>query len=647
MKQSPTAAYAVPLLCLFSSLHSHLCLADPNASRIEQVLVTAARVPVPGEQVSSAYTVLSRDDIALRQARYLSDLLRTVPGFAISQSGGAGAQTQVRVRGAESNHVLVLIDGVRANDAATSDDFRWEHLSTGDIQRVEIIRGPQSALWGSDAVAAVVNIVTGGGAPGTRLDGFAEAGVNDTRNARIGGRVTEGDWQVRGSVESLQTDGINTARTGAERDGSSLNTLNLGLRRSAGDGLVVDASVRATQAVSEFDPVDAVTTGLPADGDRESQSDTWLARINANIGDAQQRISWQLRAAMFDSEHRNRSDGVGTNQTASQRMTLGIQANIAVSDSDVLVLAVERENTDYSQRGEIGFGDPNQNQRLRLNSAMFEYRHRQAEGLSWSLSGRYDDYNAFESALTGKVSAHYTLGERTQLRANIGTGQKTPTFTERFGFFPDQFIGNPELKPERSVSYELGLRQTLFDERASVEVNVYHQDLRDEINGFVFDPNTFLATADNLDNESEREGFEVAAQWQLTPALRADTMYSYTEASEENAGGESVTELRRPRHTGSLGLHYAPVRQRFSGALVADYSSARKDRFFPPFPASARTVELDSYWLVELTAQYQLTPGVVVFARGTNLLDERYEQVFGYRTQGRAAFVGIRSDFNF
>src|SRR5210317_688350 len=164
------------LVALSAGFVASPLLASADEDTLDQIIVTGSRAPISAGDIGSAVTIITRQDIDRRQVRYVSDLLRTVPGFSVSHSGVAGSQTQVRVRGSEANHVLVLIDGVRANDPATGDEFRWEFLTTANIERIEIVRGPQSALWGSDAVAGVVHIITRAGGSQSPVGGYIEAG---------------------------------------------------------------------------------------------------------------------------------------------------------------------------------------------------------------------------------------------------------------------------------------------------------------------------------------------------------------------------------------------------------------------------------------------------------------------------------------
>ena len=618
--------------------------ATDSQSTIDQVIVVGARIPLPSNQTGNATTIIDRTQIERRQVRYVTDLLRSVPGFSISRTGVAGSQTQVRVRGAEANHVLVLIDGVRANDPASGDEFRWEHLTTGNIERIEIVRGPQSALWGSDAIAAVVNIITRTAGHGSSLDTYVEAGSNQTGNFGISGSANSSHWSLRGGLEHLQTNGSNIAREGSENDGADVTTVSAAARFRATESMSLNIQLRALNAFSQFDPVDFIATGLPVDGDLATQTDNFQVSLGGRFKYRGGRLTNIVRASYFESDNQNLANGVQNSSTAADRVSFSFQSDIDMGDNR-LSLALEHERTRFEQRGEISFGDPNQNQRMDVTSAIAEFQLLAPERLSWILSGRFDDNSDFDDAINGRLSVAYRLSNTMKLRGTLGTGRKNPTFTERFGFFPGQFIGNPELEPERSVSWDIGLDYDLLDGEFSGQVTLFRQDLQNEINGFVFDPVTFLSTAENIDGKSQRSGIELAAQWQVNERFGLGAAYTYTDSTERNLDGENIRELRRPKHAGSVAANFQSMEERLHAVLTLDYDGAREDIFFPPFPALSEIVTLKRYWLLDLTVQYQLTPALGIFVKGTNLLDQNYEQVYGYQTSGREGYVGLRAGF--
>ena len=628
--------HPIPVLAAAGLLVPVASMADDT---LDQVIVTGSRTPIAVADVGSAVTVITRADIDSRQARYVSDLLRAVPGFAVSHSGVVGSQTQVRVRGSEANHVLVLIDGVRANDPATGDEFRWEYLSTANIQRIEVVRGPQSALWGSDAIGGVVHIITRSGGDEAGFDGYLEGGSRNTRNGALSGSFGGESWSLVLGLEQLATDGFNVARTGNERDDADMTTATLSAGLQPSDSLALNFSLRSVDAYSQFDAVDWLLTGLPADSDVATDTTQNYAQLGITFGESEGRVRHHVNTRYFGSDNRNLVDGASDSSTASARTSLSYQADIRFAENS-LSLALEHERTGFEQRGAVVFDDPNQDQEMDVTSAVIDYQGRSSDNLTWLLSARYDDSSDFDDVITGRVSLAWHVSDATTLRSGIGTGQKTPTFVERFGYFPQSFRGNPDLRPEQSTSYEIGVDQQLG--AVTVQVNVFRQDLEDEINGFYCpDPWPAPCTAANMDGASKRSGAELGATWSASDNFGLGLSYTYTDSK----GADSAAELRRPRHSGSLHADYRFLDKRGQVSLSADYGGTRQDVFYPPWPDPAEIVTLANYWHVDLTAQYRVSDSLTVFGRGSNLLDTEYEQVYGYRTPGRAWFAGIRVGF--
>jgi vitamin B12 transporter len=554
-----------------------------STEEVDTIVVTASRSPLAKVNVGSSTTVITREQIELRQARYVTDLLRSVPGFAVSQVGTTGSQTQVRVRGAEANHVLVLIDGVRANDPASGDEFRWELLSASNVERIEIVRGPQSSLWGSDAVSAVVHVITQSGER-SGINAYAEGGSFNTMNGGLNGGTGGENWSLGFGLEQLATDGSNISRNGSEGDESDMSTASLSAQLRPSDDLTFKLGLRAVDAYAQFDPVDFFVSGLPEDGDAATDSERYYWNAGVTLSTLDGRLVHHLDARLLDAVNRNLVDGSMNSSTSSDRKTFTWQSDMQIGEN-LLSLAAEHERTNFEQRGEIGFGDPNQDQDMSVNSLIADFQGRSIDRLTWLLSARFDDNSDFDSAASGRLSLAYTISDTTLVRANIGTGRKAPTFIERFGFFPGQFIGNPDLKPEKSKSYDLGIDYLLFGDAVELQLAVYYQDLEDEINGFFFDPDTFIFTAVNIDGDSRRQGVEASATLNLAENFSVGGSYTYTDSTEDDGSGNDVRELRRPRHSGSLNSSYRFMDDKAKLGLVADYGGTSTDIFFPPFPA--------------------------------------------------------------
>jgi vitamin B12 transporter len=608
---------------------------------IEEVLVSASLLPIAAARSANAITVFDSEQLKNRAATSVSDLLRDVPGLAVSRSGVQGSQTQIRVRGAEANHLLVLIDGVEANDPSQSDELNWGALSASDIERIEVIRGPQSAMRGSDAMAGVVNITTRrAGQPfNTKL--FTEAGSFATRNSGFSVGAKSGDFDARLGVSHLETDGENISRTGSEKDGYQNTSYNLKAGLAASDELRLSFAARQAEGMNEFDS-DEDFDGFVEDQDKVSEFRNTTMRIKADYASADGRFQHQLVIAQSKNNNETYTDSVKGNSTASTKDQYQYTGSVFWDESSQrLSLLVEREEEDFQQRGPLAWGsDPNQDRERDTNSFALEYRSDIATNLTFAASGRYDNNSEFDSAKTYRVEAVYQLSDTARVRSAYGTAIKNPTFSERFGFYTN-FIGNPNLKPEESTSWELGLDQELLSGALTVSATLFDAELENEINGFVSDPSGNGFTSANKESASQRQGVELTAIGTLSDSLSLNAAYTYTDSVESDGAGGYQDEVRRPRHTASINLAWQ-VMDKLHINTNAQYSGSQTDTFFPPWPAPSETVTLADYTLLNVNANYSATKKLDLYLRLDNLLDDDYEEVFGYQTLGFGASFGLR-----
>lgn len=618
------------------------------AADIDNLIVSANRTAQPSTQVGSAVSVIDREQIERRKPVFVSDLLQDLPGVAVSRVGGFGAQTQVRVRGSEANHVLVLIDGVEANDPAASDEFSFETLTSWDIERVEVVRGPQSALWGSDAMAGVINIVTRRTADARRIGAFAEAGSFSSRafGGHVGGDFGRG--AIDFSASAYDTDGDNNSRNGSEDDGYDNVTASMHGRFNATENLSVELFGRYSDATTDFDDVD-FATGLPTDTPLKSDIALSFVRATTDLALLDRRWTHRLQFTYAGSDRDNKDGRPGNDPVDydGDRYGFYYQTNYEFGDTTRthrLTLAVDHERDEYQQRGPVVFGDPNQDQEMDNTGLVAEYLLQPMDAVNLSASARYDDNSDFDSETTFRFAGTWRFdGTGTRLRASAGKGQKSPTFTERFGFFPGDFTGNPNLQPEESIGFDAGVTQEAFDGRAQLDLTYFYDEVDDEINGFVFDPGTGSFTAENEDGTSRRRGVEAELRARLPAGLDASATYTYTDAKEpDNLNGGKRREIRRPRHMAALNVNYGFLDDRANLNLNVSYSGKQKDDYFPPPTFAQQRVQIDDYTLVDLVASYELTPEFSVYARAENLFDKDYENVFGYATPGSTYYAGVR-----
>ena len=624
-------------------------LADEKQEELETIVVTASRIPVPIAEVASSVTVIERQHIVDRQSVFISDLLRDVPGVAVSRQGPAGTVTEVRIRGAEANQVMVLIDGIKANDPAFTDTFSFTDLTSFDVERVEVVRGPQSALWGSDAMAGVINVITRRPEQGATTEAFLEGGSFETINA--GGRfATQTDrYQFDGSLSYLDSDGSNIARSGDEDDGYENITATVRAGYTTDSSINLEFVGRYTGSTTEFDTIDSqcdpitfvcTGTGLPADANLETDNSQTFMRFGGDLRSFDghwKNVAW---LAASNTDHGRFADGVKTGSDEGERYGVYYQSTWdfapqeRIDSAQTVTFAIDHERLEYT-RDDL-------NKKMDTTGFVFEGRTRFWEDLYLSAAVRHDSNSDFDDVNTWRVTSLYTFAETgTQLHADFGTGQKAPTFTERFSFFPAFFIGNPELKPEKSRGWEFGLNQPFADGRWAIQATYFKERLENEIAGFVFDPVTFLFTAENADGTSHRTGVETALQASITDAFDAAATYTYLDADQSDGAGGFTAEVRRPRHMASANFNYRFMESRGNINLNLSYTGDHYDTFFPP-GAAGQQVKLDSYTLVNLAASYQATDRVRVYGRIENLFDEAYEDVIGFNTPGIGAFVGVQ-----
>lgn len=636
MKRFPIAA---------SLLSIAVATATQANSKLEEVVVTASHLPIPESQSANAITVIDSELIDNRAPLAVSDLLRDVSGLAVSRNGVLGSTTQVRVRGAEANHLLVLIDGVEANDPSQSDELNWGTLTAHEIERIEVIRGPQSALHGSDALAGVVNIITRSANEPFAASVFTEAGSFNTRHSGMSLGSKGEQYGVRLGVSHLESDGDNISRLGSEEDGYRNTSFNLKSSWTPVESLRLSLVARQNDGLNEFDAV-SFATGLPADANLFTEFRNSTARLQGEYSALEG--AWQHRLSFSQSKNDNENfdTGVITGSSESDKQQVQYLTSFNWDDKGQRVsLLLETEEEDYKQRGPITFADPNQDRSRDTDSVAVEYRGTFMDNLTLATSARFDSNSEFDDAETYRLEASYQLTDTRRVRVAWGTAVKNPTFSERFGFFPSFFIGNADLQPEESESWELGMDEVLLDGKLQLSMTWFNSTLEREINGFAFDPVTFLFTGENINGESNRQGAEVEVNAQVSDSLSVNASYTYTDSTQEDsATGADVDEIRRARHIASLNLGWQPL-EKLQLNFNAQYNGKQDDTFFPPFPQPQQTVEMDDFTLVNINANYSVTEQLRVYVRLDNVLDEEYEEVFGFQTLGFGAHVGVRYNF--
>ncbi|MEN3976034.1 TonB-dependent receptor [Emcibacter sp. SYSU 3D8] len=612
----------------------------------DTIFVTASRAPAEAYTIGNAISVLTAEDIEQRQNPVISDLLRSVPGIAVSRSGGPGQLTQVRMRGAEGNHTLVLVDGVEANELNFNGEFDFASLMAVGIERIEVLRGAQSALYGSDALGGVINIITKGGMPGFSAEAAIEGGSFAERQATM--LLRGGSERLNGAFSAgyYGTDGTNLSRYGSEKDGARVFSFSGKGMAQVTDNFRIDAVGRYVTSKNDTDAQDfnwppTPTEGLVIDTLDQQKNQLFYGRVQGELSLFEDHWVHQASVQYSDTrrEYINPSDDLTGNHGSRLKFeyqnTVNFQTPSFLDADHHVTVAFEREEQDFENHGAVPDALENQKRSEPQNSYIAEYRVGLADQLFLSAGIRHDDNRMFRNATTYRLAAawqHKQTG--TRLHASHGTAVTNPGFFELFGYYPDFFIGNPALKPEESRSFDVGIEQKFLGDRLTLDVTYFHANLENEI-VTVFAG--FSTTVENLVGKSRRNGVEVMLSAQLTDNLSIGGSYTYTDSRQP--GG--APEVRRPRHMGNFNANYGFAAGRGNVNLDVSYNGRQLDNEFASSTPES-IVTLNDYVLVTLAASYKLTDSLEIYGRIENLVDQHYEEVFSYRSPGIGAFGGLR-----
>jgi vitamin B12 transporter len=595
-----------------------------------QIVITASRAPEIEAQTPASVTIIDQQRIERLDEPMISTLLRLTPSAAVSTSGPAGSLTEVRIRGAEANHTLLFVDGIKIDDPASGDTPRFEILNADLASRIEVVRGPQSALWGSEAIGGVIAVNGLDDAPGYTAN--AEAGsFGFLRGSGSASLVTD-RTSLSGAVGFQRATGINSVAGPGDRDGYRNLSGRLRATWHPQANVEIGASALALSGRSEFDGFDPFT-GAHVDTLDNSRNRLDAGRVWASVGGEESPWRAQVTGSLMDSSNRNFVADVEQNRTSGTRRTLSIQLErrfVTGAVTQRVIVAADTERESFHAR-DTAFGVFTDQDRTRRHQSVTAEWRADSKLLDGDVAVRHDSFNRFKDATPVRASLLGRLGAGFSIAGSYAEGIAQPTFFDLFGFFPGDFVGNPNLKPESSRGFEASLRYRRGPFGASL--TAYRQRLHDEIVN-----NATFTSVLNSSGSSRRSGIEATVDWKIGDELRLSANYAYLKATQpDESTGQQVTEERRPKHSGSVAIDGSSGRLSYGGSLayVGEHLDNR-DTF--PFDR----VTLGSYWLADARVAYAIRRGVELFARGSNLLNQHYQDVFSYRTEGRAVFAGVR-----
>lgn len=606
----------------------------PPEAAVEEVVVTATRTEAPLKGTAASVTIITEKEISEKKAKTVLEILRDVPALDVVQTGGLGGTTSVFMRGANSNHTLVLIDGVQVN-SPTAGLFDFADLTTENIERIEIVRGPQSTLYGSDAIGGVIHIITkrgkGPAAPFLSL----EAGSFGSFREVIGFSGSNELLDYSFSASRFDTRGFSKAseRAGNTEKDSYRNTtfssrVGLSLPREAR----LEWTARYTDAEVDLDGCDPVTFFCPVD-DPNFVQDTRSLVTSLGLTAPMNKVWDQQLKLSFNQDKLKGTDPdtLSNNYVINtQGRRLDWQHNFSLGELDKITVGYEYEAQIGENQGSPGFDE------ALVNNAGYALNQLRLGSIFLNLGVRYDDNNRFGKEKTYKAEVAYRIEPTgTKIRAAHGTGFHGPTLNDLF--FPG--FGNPNLKPEKSSSVEAGIEQQLWGKRLRLGVTYFQTRIEDLIQ-FVSDPVACVAPFAPFNfcpvnvNQAKVIGTELEISVAPVESVTFSANYTFTAAENANTGAELA---RRPRHKASVVLTLHPL-QDLNLQLDVRYIGRR-------FNDPANTLPLGEYTLVNLAGSYDITPKAQVFARIENLFDREYEEVSGYQTAGISAYGGVKITF--
>lgn len=583
----------------------------------DSIVIVASGVEQEAETTGRSITVLDRATIETRQTVSLSDLLATTPGVSATRNGGPGGLTAVRIRGAEDAQTLVLIDGVRANDpSAPAGAFDFGNLLTGSIERVEVLRGPNSVIWGSQALGGVVNVVTQAPVDGLAARANAEYGYADQVSANAA--VALGNDRLQGALTGgyFRTDGVSQAVVGTEADGYRQYNASGRLRFEFAPGFGVDLRGYYANSRTELDGFPAPAFSFADTGEYSTAEELYgYAGIFANIGPVANRVAFTIA----DINRDNFDPAIGTEPVFLYRgrsERYEYRGDAKLIDQLRVTFGAEREN--------LCFHDGADTFRADITSFYGQAIVTPIEAVTLTAGVRNDDHSRFGAHTSWGANLAVKPFETTLLRASYGEGFKAPTLYQLFA----PFYGTETLQPETAESWEVGVEQSALDGAARLGVTWFHRDTENQID---FDLTSF--TYANI-ARARAEGVEIELALKPVDALTVTANYTYTDAENRSAGFEGNALARRPQDIASVSADYRlPFGLSLGGTVTIVGDS---------FNEAGNRTRLDGFALGSIRAEMPIGDRFAVYGRVENLTDEKYQVVSGYGTYGRAAYAGVR-----
>lgn len=614
---------------------------DSVKTILNEIVITATKSETPYYQIGSSMSIINSDLIQQKQLKTIVDVLKEIPGLSVTQLGGPGKQTSVFMRGTNSNHVLVILDGVELNDPSSpSNAFDFSSLNVFDISRIEVVRGSQSTLYGSDAIGGVINIITKKGNDKPQYYFEGEAGSNNYYRSSLSalGSYDKLNYSVFASrSESKGISAANSIYGNNEKDGFANTNFSANLEYNFIKNWKANFTYRFLKSNADLDQ----NNKFGDDPNYTFKQEEHIMKINLSSllfdGLWKQDFSVsQIRrfsnaVDLPDAVHKKISSDSYAN---GSRFKVDWQNNLYIVPQNILTFGFDNEtekaNSSYNSNSDWGpFNSVFPNQSTNTLGIYLQDQFEYDKSFFLTAGMRYDSHKKFGSVTTFRIAPVYFVKEtNTKIRSSYGTGFKAPSLYYLF----DPAFGNPELKPEKSKSFDIGIDQFFNNGNNSLSITYFINNIQDM---FGFDKNFKTVNI----AKAKTSGVEFIASAKINEITLTGN-YTYTNAIDDYELSPEYKQelLRRPKNQFYFYANYN-LKQNFDVNLSVKYVGKRIDKDFSSFPA--KRITLPDYTLINLATSYKVNNLITIYGRIENLFDKKYEDVLYYGTLGRSFYLGV------
>ncbi len=583
-----------------------------NSSEIENITIRSTRIPAGAKDIGSSLYIISEDQIKARGFKDAIDAISSAPGVTSKQNGSFGGVGTIRIRGASSSQTLVLVDGVPVNDSSSpAGGYNFEYLNTSNIQSIEVLKGSQSTLWGSDAIGGVINIYTKQ-PESTSFGASAEIGSFGLKRGSADINFARSNSRFRVSTSKTSVDGLSKADEkdgNSEDDGFESESYSMSVSIDL-DSLILKGSLSYMESQVEYDSY-GFATGVQ-DGDERSNTDEFIGSISAFFDLFDDKLQNSIFISQSDINRDYYSNGSFSFGAEGKRELIRYQGNIEVNEFNKIAFGLE------SEESKVDVDEST------IDGSFLLYEFRPNSKITISTGIRNDDHEGFGSKTTRRISGTFKPSDNLIIRSSWGEGFKVPTIFQSTYFCCGATSANSSIRPETSTSYDFGFELFFNEMNSNFSITYFDQDINDQIN-FSFGVGGY----ENIDKVNS-EGFEIALDYQISKLMSLYLNYSYIDSVDGN--GSSLFYVAKD--SGEAGLIYEPNNS-FSGSIIARYNGSESSSYG----------KIDSWIRFDVNGSYKLSGTNELYFRIENLLDEEYQQIFGYGTPERSGFIGLRSKF--